>query len=501
MKSMCIVGGGSSAIILLISLIKYFCEHKDIHHFNIKIVEKRERVGAGMAYSSHHSCNILNNRIDEMGIVAGSPNHFVEWLSSRDEEAYGDIIKTTDDLLMRADIPRSVYSEYLNDVANLFCLKGKEIGVKVEFIQDEILDIERREAFSDYALYGKNHTINADYICLCLGPQQSTTFDEFDGISHFIPSPYPDKDLAEKIPKHSSVVIAGTGPSGIDALLTLKTAGHKGKILWISRNGFHHRVQGLSCDYQLKYITFDRLNTLISNGVNLSDNIFQLVLAEIKAAENEEFDTGKLLPTVDNPLTWFTSELKKSQTARPWLNALALMDHLFQHYWDKIPPIDKIEWLSKYQQILSINRTALPQENARRLIQYLDDGTIVTGYGIDDISYLNSCNRFTISLSHSSTGENDFEQDFFVNATGIEVDIRKYQSTLLQNLLARGMIAPHPFGGINVSRESLNVIDQGGKPVDAIYVAGHSASGVYPITNSPGIVRQVNLIVKSISGK
>src|ERR1035438_2526632 len=92
-----IVGGGASGALLGSALVR---ASDDV---DVTIIEPREHLGVGMAYSTTCPLHLLNVPAAKMSASPGEPNHFVEWLAENAYARYDG----------RAFVPRSIFGEYL----------------------------------------------------------------------------------------------------------------------------------------------------------------------------------------------------------------------------------------------------------------------------------------------------------------------------------------------------------------------------------------------------
>jgi uncharacterized NAD(P)/FAD-binding protein YdhS len=92
-----IVGGGASGTLLGRALVH---ASDDI---GVTIIEPRERLGAGMAYSTTCPLHLLNVPAAKMSALPDQASHFVEWLAANGYDKYDG----------RAFVPRSIFGEYL----------------------------------------------------------------------------------------------------------------------------------------------------------------------------------------------------------------------------------------------------------------------------------------------------------------------------------------------------------------------------------------------------
>lgn len=79
-----IVGGGASGVLAAAHLLRAdptSC---------VTLVEPRDRIGLGLAYSTPDRNHLLNVRAGNMSALADAPRHFLTWLSARGHDASPD---------------------------------------------------------------------------------------------------------------------------------------------------------------------------------------------------------------------------------------------------------------------------------------------------------------------------------------------------------------------------------------------------------------------------
>ena len=79
-----VVGGGASGVLLACHLLR------DANNaISVTLIEKRQAIGRGMAYSTAQPGHLLNVRAANMSAFADDPLHFCRWLAEHDEDAHG----------------------------------------------------------------------------------------------------------------------------------------------------------------------------------------------------------------------------------------------------------------------------------------------------------------------------------------------------------------------------------------------------------------------------
>ena len=66
------------------------CLRNDDDDIRVTLIEKRQAVGRGMAYSTAQPGHLLNVRATNMSAFADDPLHFCRWLAEHDEDAQGE---------------------------------------------------------------------------------------------------------------------------------------------------------------------------------------------------------------------------------------------------------------------------------------------------------------------------------------------------------------------------------------------------------------------------
>src|SRR5271168_983703 len=99
-RTILIIGGGASGALAATALIDADAS------ISVTIIEPREKLGRGVAYSTPYEEHLLNVPASRMSAFADEPAHFVAWL----REQYGERFAPA------SFVPRAVYGDYLETV-------------------------------------------------------------------------------------------------------------------------------------------------------------------------------------------------------------------------------------------------------------------------------------------------------------------------------------------------------------------------------------------------
>ena len=78
-----IIGGGAAGTLTAVHMLRAGVPSP------IVLVERADRLGRGVAYSTTFPDHLLNVVASNLGGLAGRPEHFREWLAERGEPAAG----------------------------------------------------------------------------------------------------------------------------------------------------------------------------------------------------------------------------------------------------------------------------------------------------------------------------------------------------------------------------------------------------------------------------
>ena len=228
-----IVGGGASGTILAAQLAR--CK------IATALIDGGGRAGRGVAYSTNEPAHLLNVRADGMSAWAGEPDHFAK----RFEAEGGD---------RRGFAQRRLYGRYLREILDEAVASGCTTLVNASAIRAEPAAGGWRVALDD------GSSLLADGLALAIGNQEPEALAAFEGIgARFIVNPWGEAARAavqELVAGDEDVLLVGTGLTMVDLVLSLDSAGHRGRIVALSRRGLIPRSHA---DYQAAPVTAEQV--------------------------------------------------------------------------------------------------------------------------------------------------------------------------------------------------------------------------------------------------
>lgn len=211
-RTIIIIGGGASGVLLAANLVRQAGPGT-----RILIVEKSDRLGAGLAYSTHNPDHILNVPAIGMSAFPDQPDHFWAWLKNTG---------AVDPHKPHVFAPRYLYGQYLASLiagrpditfVNDGCVGISEVASGVEVRLDNGTSLIGHAAV--LAIGHEERQMRGRGLSVRAGSADDTPLD-----------PY------------AKVMILGSGLSMVDAWLSLAGRNHLGPILVVSRHGLMPRA-------------------------------------------------------------------------------------------------------------------------------------------------------------------------------------------------------------------------------------------------------------------
>ncbi|WP_315835602.1 FAD/NAD(P)-binding protein [Bradyrhizobium prioriisuperbiae] len=445
-----IVGGGVSGAAVALFLNTFAPDTAEI-----VIIEPRDTIGRGLAYSTSDPVHRINVPAARMVLYADDPGHFDRWFTASE--------------LVRSDPHAGLPDGRQFPSRDAF---GRYIGEQVALIETlshvrgKVADIVR--VADRYRLTcDDGRCIDADIVVLAIchpAPTIPSSLRALAGSDVIVTNPWQARAL-EAIDADARALIVGTGLTMADIVATLDRQGHRGTITAISRRG--QRAQTHATTPQDPYGDF--LNPPPSTATAL--------LREIRRTLAQAATEGLSWHAVLDQVRLQGSSIWQ---ALPVTERQRLLHHL-RPFWDThrfrlAPQVHAVlERLRENGQLAL--RAAAIQSAARG-----DDGLRVT-------------------LRDRRTHEtNTLTVDRIILATGPAHGSLFHDDPLLHNLQQNGLASPDVYGlGIAVDHGS-RVLSANGQAQHQLFVAGPLARGTFgELMGVPDVARQAERVATAIA--
>lgn len=212
MTRVAIVGGGASGTLVAANLLATLSAGDEVI-----VVEPRNVLGRGVAYSTNDPRHLLNVRAKQMSGVVGDADHFLRWAGC-----------DRDDF-----VPRRDYGRYL---ADLLDSRRASSAAQFHHVVDSIERIERVNG--SWSLVTARETrLVADVVVIATGnpaPSIPTWASGAIGAPGFVADPWAPGALQEL----SGIVVAiGTGLTFVDVAVSVLESSPTSRVVGVSRHG------------------------------------------------------------------------------------------------------------------------------------------------------------------------------------------------------------------------------------------------------------------------
>lgn len=424
-----IVGGGFAGAVLAAQLLR-----KSFGTASVILIEKGARVGRGVAFGTSCGEHLLNVPARGMSVFPNDPEHFLRWAQLN----RGIGVKPGDFL------PRQFYGQYVASVLQ------HEIDLnpgRFQRVQDEAVDLTRVDGMAEIRLRC-GQTVFADKVVLALGnfpPGDPRLPGKTPHSQHYVADPWApgalDLSDGNDSKEDASILLLGSGLTSVDVAISLRSRGFRGTIHLLSRRGLLPQSHKATAPWPPFW---DERSPRTAHG------LLRSIRAQIEVAEGQ----GSGWRAVLDSLRPFTSTIWRSLSHKEQRRFLR---HV-RPYWE----VHRHRVATEIDGSLSSQiQSGQIKVHAGRIMKYEEDSEGV------NLTYRN---RKTANIERLRVMR-------VINCTGPEVDCRRIENLLLNNLSRQKLIRPDPlFLGLDTSEHGA-LIGAHGEPSDFLYTIGPSRKG------------------------
>lgn len=437
-KSLCpviaIVGGGVTGAALAIHLAR--C-HPGIGTVRMVVFEPREKLGAGLAYSTHEPAHRINVPASKMTLYPDDPESFLRFATNRnilteDADAFGSDGQPY--------LQRACFGDYVSSEIQPYLAQGM-----VEHRQCCVANISK--SGQQWLLKAEDGSILlADAVAIAVShpaPALPAALASFKGHPKLI-ADVTQPDALHPVAADDRVLIVGNGLTSADVVAALKDRGHQGTIVSISRRGL--RSRGHSPVVQEAFGDFT-----LQPSIRASD-LLHRIRTTIRQAEKMGLSWHAVIDAV------------RAQGQQIW-QALPLKERrrivrLVRPYWD-------------------VHRFRIAPQVEKVLDEGVAAGTLsIKAASVQNVALEGSC--FHVSLKEKVSGDvADYIFDAIAVATGPAHGEVLHSIPFLAALQRDGLISSC-VTGLGIACDTASVaIDETGRAMPGLYIAGPLARGTF----------------------
>jgi len=430
-----IVGGGLSGTMLAVQLLRLPGKRQ------ILVIEPRQELGRGEAYSAVELGHTLNGNAARMSVDPDNADDLTQWLTAY--IADGGWPESDQQHVPISELfpPRGIFGLY----AQQRLAEAKALSAStVEHVRAEVVDLEVDE-HSTLLTLSDGQQLRGTFAVLATGmfPAARTPQTESSGLNAAAVDPW-DVQAMTQLDPQATVLIIGSGLTMVDAVVSLEQAGHRGPIEIFSRHGLLPHVRRQPPAW-VDFLGED-------HSLRSPRQLLREVRRQCKLALEQGIDWQAPLDTVRAHIgrLWSqASEAEKRQFVRhirPW----------WESHHHRSPP-------------LSAELVARLHGEGRLRIRAASYKGLVPSQG-------------DVTIRLRPRGEQDVVQvsgAALINSSGIEYDWRRVARPLPRQLLKRGLIQPGPLALGIAADVSGAVLDANGQVSPRVFAMGPPLRGMW----------------------
>jgi uncharacterized NAD(P)/FAD-binding protein YdhS len=395
----------------------------------VNIIEPREQLGAGLAYSTSFDQHLLNVQAGGMSALADQPAHFLEWLRAQHwPDATADSFA-----------PRKLYGEYLRDLlqqtirdragTHLNHIRAEAIGAHVDG-SGARLDLSDGQA------------LHAQRVVLALGNPASCPAPGFarQGLEdRWHLSPWFGDALRVRL-ADERILLLGTGLTAVDSALALQSQEAACKVYMLSSRGLLPQVHDLGVPEGMPPLSLSRGN-------------LRMLLRELR----DHIEVA-------------------SQASTCWRAIIDALRPSSNEIWRELPLSDGRRFLRHLKRYWEPHRHRMAPEIRARLDAYQASGALEIIAGrIQDVRQSGSETQVRIRLRRA--GERALDVDRIISCTGIHEDYSDSPRPLIRSLLENGLARANDLGiGFRTGPDGA-LLDQNMRPSSIFFTLGPPRRG------------------------
>jgi len=449
-----IIGAGFSGTLLAVHMLRLAPPT-----LRIILVERDDRFGRGLAYSTSNPKHLLNVRAENMSAFPDRPADFLDWLHT--QETDGSQGPTRNEPLFAS---RGLYGNYITQcLTNEIWHHGHARNLYL--MNDEAVRLERNHRGLVLTLLGgRSHRLDLGVLAVGnLPPETPPVADSaFFGSGLYRADPW-DPSTLDGLDPNDPIFMIGTGLSMVDVVVSLIGRGHAGPIYALSRHGLTPR----------RHAAVKPLPPLHRGDLPANVRaITRLLRARIARAEVAGGD---------------------------WRAVIDAMRPISQSMWVALPVAERGRFLRHLRSWWDVHRHRTAPAVARLIEQAKASGQLHILAGRIQ-SFEEQDGR--VEVVYRPRGESatrSLRAAIVVNCSGPGCDFTRIRHPLVRQMLDDGLIRPDALAlGLDTSVAG-SVIDRDGRDLEDLFAIGPLTKATYgEITAVPDIRSQCAQLARDL---
>jgi uncharacterized NAD(P)/FAD-binding protein YdhS len=417
---------------------------------HVTVIEPREQLGAGLAYSTPLIQHLLNVPASGMSAIPEKPAHFLEWLRNN----YWPDAKPD------SFAPRKVYAQHLEELLKQAVRDTK--GVRFSHVRAEVIEAAANGNGARLAL-SDGMTIAADKVVLALGnPASCPTPGQLrSGLEErWHLSPWLGDTLRVRFPGER-ILLLGTGLTAVDSVLALFNQEKDCQVFMLSRRGILPRVHNTRVPVGAAPVLRDRNN-----------------LRKLVQQVREYIEAGR-------------------QADVCWRAIVDGLRPISNDIWQELASADQRRFVRHLKQYWEPHRHRMSAQVSDRLDEYKASGKLhILAGRMQECSQGPAAN---VRISLKSGGERSLHVDRIISCTGIQENYKNSARGIVRSLMENGLAQANGLGmGFRTDGQGA-LLDANRRPSSVFFTLGPPRRGeLFESTAVPEIRVQAECLAQHL---
>lgn len=424
-KRIAIIGAGFTGSLLAIHLLR-----SATGPVAVTLIERRERFGPGLAYSTDNPSHLLNVRASNMSAFSDRPYDFLAWLGSSGSAGATAAPGLT-------FVERATFGRYVATRLDQYLAAAE--SHRIELIRDTVTSLSLQDEGVVLGLEERGSR-TVDEVVLATGhfPPEAPHLQSghLPSLRCYRGDPW-HADALSNLDPGAAVLLIGSGLTMVDLALPLIERGHFGPIHVLSRRGLLPR-------------------------------------AHAAAAAGPVFLPTPLPRSITDLTHRVRDEVRRNGD---WRSVIDSLRPVTVALWRGLSATERARFLRHLRPWWEVHRHRMAPAIADRIAGAVKAGALTVHAG--RLVAVAGDDGATVTIRRRHGGSQELVVDRIINCSGLSCDFQRIQDPLLRQLLDDGVVRPDQLGiGLDVG-EDCAVIGRDGNPSDRIYAAGPLTRGAF----------------------
>jgi uncharacterized NAD(P)/FAD-binding protein YdhS len=414
-----IVGGGCSGALVVVHLLKH------PGPLSVRLIEPRTELARGLAYSTDCPNHLLNVPAGNMSALPACPSNFSEWLKTNGYPDAGPDFFAS----------RQIYGKYLGHLLRSAAKSKPESFVRHS---TEAVDIDCASGPAVRLTLGDGTWLDVDCAILATGnppPARLAVSGLNPGQDGYYHSAW-EAGALDCPQADTPVLLIGSGLTAVDAIVALRSRGHRGIVYMVSRHG---QIPHAHTQYRLGY-----QQPPAPLGLSL-----RAMVRAVRAAAG---------PAAD------------------WRTVVDALRPVSNQVWSGFTIAERRRFLRHLKAYWDVHRHRMAPQFGTLLRGAQESGEVQRIAGrLRRVGARGECLMVDVALRGG--GERTVAVGRVINCTGPDGDYRRLDNPIVKALFRRGLASPGPLGTGLRTDEHGALVDAEGRASTRLFTIGPPRTG------------------------